>query len=179
MEERRKGLPQVNWWQSYSLLLWFIRVARTWKQRCWPWCDRQTSHQGLYRGKTLVCTRLPGWGKVGNERQILLPSQASCLVPPEQMAPCMANGLGPLFSTKSSHRGTASLWRLWSKSKQTDCLPFMQRGGQVMYILLFSKWVTTGTYWIAQGTLLTVMWQLGWKGSLGENGYMWVPLLFT
>ena len=41
-----------------------------------------------------------------------------------------------------------------------------------MYILLFSKWVTTGTYWIAQGTLLTVMWQLGWKGSLGENGYM-------
>ena len=29
----------------------------------------------------------------------------------------------------------------------------------------------------------SVMWQLGWEGSLGENGYMymygWVPLLFT
>ena len=34
----------------------------------------------------------------------------------------------------------------------------------------------------AQGTLLNVMWQPWWKGSLGENGYMsvcgWVPLLF-
>ena len=36
---------------------------------------------------------------------------------------------------------------------------------------------------IAQGTLLNVMWQPGWEGSLGENGYMYmcgqVPLLFT
>ena len=33
----------------------------------------------------------------------------------------------------------------------------------------------------AQGTLLSVTWQPGWEGSLGENGYMciygWVPLL--
>ena len=33
------------------------------------------------------------------------------------------------------------------------------------------------------GTLLNVMWQPGWEGSSGENGYMymcgWVPLLFT
>ena len=91
-------------------------------------CDRQTSHQGLCRGKTLVCTRLSGWGNVGNERQILLPSQASCPVPPEQLGPSMANGLSPLFSTKSSHRGVASLRLLRSKSKQTDCLPFIQRG---------------------------------------------------
>ena len=27
---------------------------------------------------------------------------------------------------------------------------------------------------IAQGTLLNVMWQPGWKGSLGKNGYMHV-----
>ena len=31
------------------------------------------------------------------------------------------------------------------------------------------------------GILLTVMWQTGWEGSLGENGYIymcgWVPLL--
>ena len=33
------------------------------------------------------------------------------------------------------------------------------------------------------GTLLNVMWQSGWEGSLGENGYMyafgWVALLCT
>ena len=36
---------------------------------------------------------------------------------------------------------------------------------------------------MAQGTLLNVVWQPGWEGSLGENGYTcmygWVPLLFT
>ena len=39
------------------------------------------------------------------------------------------------------------------------------------------------TYYVAHGTLLSVMWQPGRYGSLGENGYMymygWVPLLFT
>ena len=37
------------------------------------------------------------------------------------------------------------------------------------------------TCWTAQGTLLSVMWQPGWEGSLGETGYVcmcgWVPLL--
>ena len=28
------------------------------------------------------------------------------------------------------------------------------------------------TYYIAQGTLLSVMWQPGWEGSLRENGYV-------
>ena len=27
---------------------------------------------------------------------------------------------------------------------------------------------------IAQGTLFNVMWQPGWEGSVGENGYMYV-----
>ena len=27
---------------------------------------------------------------------------------------------------------------------------------------------------IAQGTLFNVTWQPGWKGSLGENGYMYI-----
>ena len=31
-----------------------------------------------------------------------------------------------------------------------------------------------GTYSIAHGTLLNVIWQPGWEGSLGENGYMYV-----
>ena len=39
------------------------------------------------------------------------------------------------------------------------------------------------TYCTTQGTLLNALWQAGWEGSLGENGYMyrygWVPLLFT
>ena len=41
----------------------------------------------------------------------------------------------------------------------------------------------TGTYCRAQGTLLNVTWQPGCKGSLGENGYMyvyvWAPSLST
>ena len=53
-----------------------------------------------------------------------------------------------------------------------------------MYTLLSLKWITnkdlTRTY---QETLLSVMWQPGWQGSLGENEYMdmygWVPLLST
>ena len=39
------------------------------------------------------------------------------------------------------------------------------------------------TYCVAQGTLLKVMWQAGWEGNLGENGFIyvygWVPLLCT
>ena len=55
--------------------------------------------------------------------------------------------------------------------------------GMDMYTLPYLKWITTGTYYIAQGTLLNVIWQPGWKGSLGENEYMymygWVTSLFT
>ena len=41
-----------------------------------------------------------------------------------------------------------------------------------MDTLLYLKWITR-TYCIAQGTLLNVMWQPGWEGSLGENGYLY------
>ena len=48
------------------------------------------------------------------------------------------------------------------------------------YTLLYFKWITNC---IAHGTLLSVTWQPGWEGSLGEDGYMsvygWVPSLFT
>ena len=30
------------------------------------------------------------------------------------------------------------------------------------------------TYYIAQGTLLNVMWQPGWEGSWRENGYIYM-----
>ena len=51
------------------------------------------------------------------------------------------------------------------------------------YTLLYLKWIANRTYCTAYGTLLNVMWQPGWEGSLGENGYMYmynlVPLMFT
>jgi len=47
----------------------------------------------------------------------------------------------------------------------------------------FSNMIPTRAYCIAYGALLNVMWQPGWEGSLGENGYMnmysWVTLLST
>ena len=50
-----------------------------------------------------------------------------------------------------------------------------------MYILLILKWITN--FGIAQGTLLNVVWQPGWEGSLGKSGHMdmcgSVPSLFT
>ena len=48
-----------------------------------------------------------------------------------------------------------------------------------MYTLLYLKWITNKDLL----TLLNIMWQPGWQGSLEENGYMymygWVPFLFT
>ena len=43
-----------------------------------------------------------------------------------------------------------------------------------VYTLLFLKWIKTRTYCIVQGTLLNGMWEPGWEGSLGENGYMYM-----
>ena len=46
-----------------------------------------------------------------------------------------------------------------------------------------SQNIISRTYPIAQATLLNLMWQPGWEGSLGENGYIymddWVLLLFA
>ena len=42
------------------------------------------------------------------------------------------------------------------------------------YTLLHLKWITNKDLLYAQGTLLNVMWQPGWKGSLGENGYKYM-----
>ena len=49
-----------------------------------------------------------------------------------------------------------------------------------IYTLLYLKWFTKK---LLHGILLKVMWQSGWEGCLGENGYMYiygrVPSLFT
>ena len=55
--------------------------------------------------------------------------------------------------------------------------------GMDMY-MLYIKWITNrDLLYTAQGTLLSVMWQPGWEGNLGENGYIYtygsVPSLFT
>ena len=38
----------------------------------------------------------------------------------------------------------------------------------VMYTLLYLKWINKDLL----GTLFNVIWQPGWEGSLGENGFM-------
>ena len=40
--------------------------------------------------------------------------------------------------------------------------------GMVMYTMLYLQQITTRTYYIAQGTLLSVMWQPGWEGVWGR-----------
>ena len=45
--------------------------------------------------------------------------------------------------------------------------------GKVTYTLLCLKWITNKDLLYAHGALLSVMWQPGWEGSLGENGYMY------
>ena len=42
--------------------------------------------------------------------------------------------------------------------------------GMDMYALLYLKWITNRTPCAARGTLVSVVWQPGWEGSLGENG---------
>ena len=58
--------------------------------------------------------------------------------------------------------------------------------GRDVYTLLYLEWITSkDLYCTAQEDLLNDMWQPGWEGSLGANGYThtyiygWVPLLFT
>ena len=46
--------------------------------------------------------------------------------------------------------------------------------GMDMYTLLYLKWITTTTSGTAHGSLLNVMWQPRWKGSLGKNGCMYM-----
>ena len=44
--------------------------------------------------------------------------------------------------------------------------------GMDMLTLLYLKWITNKD--LAQGTLLTIMWQPGWEESLVENRYIYM-----
>ena len=46
--------------------------------------------------------------------------------------------------------------------------------GVVMHTLLYLNGQPTRGYCRAQGTLLPVIWQPGWEGSPGENGYLYM-----
>ena len=46
--------------------------------------------------------------------------------------------------------------------------------GMNKYTLLYLKWITKKDHRRAHGTLLSVMWQSRWEGSLGDNGYMYM-----
>ena len=46
--------------------------------------------------------------------------------------------------------------------------------GMDMYTLLYLKLITDKDYYIAHETLLSVMWQTGWEGSLEKNGYLYM-----
>ena len=40
--------------------------------------------------------------------------------------------------------------------------------------VLYLKWITNKDLLNSNGTLPNVMWQPGWEGCLGENGYMYM-----
>jgi len=41
-------------------------------------------------------------------------------------------------------------------------------------ILLYLTWIMNKDLLYTQGTLLSVMWQLGWERGLGENGHKYM-----
>ena len=41
-------------------------------------------------------------------------------------------------------------------------------------MLLYLKWITNTDLLYGTGNLLKVMWQRGWEGVLGENGYVYI-----
>ena len=43
-----------------------------------------------------------------------------------------------------------------------------------MYTLLYLKWITNKALLYSTGNSAQLMWQPGWEGSLGENGYMYM-----
>ena len=46
--------------------------------------------------------------------------------------------------------------------------------GMDVYTLLYLKWMTNKDLLYTHGTLLSIMWQPGEEGSLGQNGYTYM-----
>ena len=66
----------------------------------------------------------------------------------------------------------------WGEEKRGE----KDREFGMMYTQLELKWIANKDC-VAHGTLLNVLWQPGWEGSLGEDGYTytygWDPVLST
>ena len=52
--------------------------------------------------------------------------------------------------------------------------PMENDRGMDMYTLLYLKWITNKDQLYTTWNLLNVLWQPGWDGSLGDNGYMYM-----
>ena len=64
---------------------------------------------------------------------------------------------------------------LFTEQKQTRREGIVRDFEINMYTLVYFRWIINRVQlYIAQGTLLNVMWQPGWEGSLGENGNMYM-----
>ena len=46
--------------------------------------------------------------------------------------------------------------------------------GMDIYTLLYLKWINNKDLLYSTLNSVQIMWQPGWEGSLGENGYMYV-----
>ena len=67
---------------------------------------------------------------------------------------------------------TIAGWQDWGRIGEKGSLEVLD--GPVHTALFKMDNQRGPTYCIVQGTLLNVMWQPGWEGSLGENGYMYM-----
>ena len=48
----------------------------------------------------------------------------------------------------------------------------VRKFGMDMYTPLYLKWIANKDLPLARGTMFNIIWQPGWEGSSGENGYM-------
>ena len=75
------------------------------------------------------------------------------------------------FLQKKTHRQRVNLW-LWGWAGE---LGIVRQFGIDMYTLLCLKWITNKDLLYSTGnSLLSVMQQPGWEGSLGENEYTYM-----
>ena len=69
---------------------------------------------------------------------------------------------------------TKQTYRLRERTYGYQGEGIVRQFGINMYTLPYLKWITNKDLLCSTGPLLNVMWQPGWEGSLGENGYMYM-----
>ena len=78
----------------------------------------------------------------------------------------------PLEKELAIHSGILA-WRIsWAEKPGRLQSMGLQSQTQLCLNKKYNVMKITRTYCIAQGALSSVIWQPGWEGSLGENGYM-------